>query len=224
MPPIKLEVISHDVKRGRTSNEYGTNSWDFDSHTMRAKLISVLPEQVRSYGFALHCIMMLLYIPYLVDTMHVARVHGVDTFHISGYITGIFHKPHVRLTVNSNPCLQVWSIVVSFIVCISFGFAFDLLRSIVRVFSDYEQPYMCSGVGTQFGNNRPIIDFAKLEVTFYGEFNYNFDHLDERARMYKSDPNNARKFEPGEQFEIDLSPVQYMCLFKQENNPDDDPV
>lgn len=217
MPPIKLEVISHDVKRGRTSNEYGTNSWDFDSHTMRAKLISVLPEQVRSYGFALHCIMMLLYIPYLVDAMHVARVHGVDTFHISGYNTGIFHKPH------SNPWLQVLSIVF-FILDISVGFAFDLLRSIVRVFSDYEQPYMCSGVGTQFGNNRPIIDFAKLEVTFYGGFNYNFDHLDEWARMYKSDPNNARKFEPGEQFEIDLSPVQYMCLFKQENNPDDDPV
>ena len=217
MPPIKLEVLSHDVQRGRGSDEYGTESWDFDSHTMRAKLISVLPEQVRSYGSALHCIMMLLYIPYLVDAMHVARVHGVDTFGSTNNF-GIFHKRH------SNPVSSVFW----FILTISLGFAIDVLSSIWHVFCDYEQPeqpYTCSRVGTQFGIYAPIIDFAKLEVTFYATFQYNFDRPDTPyARMHNSDPNNARKFEPGEQFEIDLSPVQYMCLFKQENNPDDDPV
>lgn len=222
MPPIKLEVISHDVQRGRASNEYNTQSWDFDSHTMRAKL-SVLPEQVRSYGPALHCIMMLLYIPYLVDAMHVIRVHGVDYSRSTGN-NDIFHKRHI-----SNPGLV--SSVIGFILIISLLFAIDLLRSIFHVFCDamkyvdkvYEYPYTCSIVGTPFPQSpfpQPKIDFANLEVTFHGTFLHNFDHPDEPfARMHNEDPDNARKFEPGEEFEIDFSPVQYMCLFKQANKP-----
>ena len=34
----------------------------------------------------------------------------------------------------------------------------------------YDIPYECSIVGTQFASPRPIIDFAKLEVTFTGGF------------------------------------------------------
>ena len=222
MPPVKLEVISHDVQHGRASDDYGTQSWDFDSHKMRAKL-SVLPEQVRSYGSALHCIMMLLYIPYIVDALYVVRVHGVDYSQLVG--NHIFQKRH------SNPGLQVSS-VLGLILIISIGFAIDVLRSILHLFcyamkhvhEVYEQPYTCSIVGTPFHQERPIIDFAKLEVTFHHTFMSNFECEDEFSRTHNEDPNNARKFEPGEQFEIDLSPIQYICLFKRENKPDDDPV
>lgn len=223
MPPIKLEVISHDVQTKRVNDSETGQGHDSDSHTMRAKLISVLPEQVRSYGSALHCIMMLLYIPFIVDALYLARMHG-EVYTVS-YGNDIFHKRH------SNPGLpSVFR--VGFIIVISLGFAIDVLRSIWHVFCDvmkhvdeiYDIPYECSIVGTQFANARPIIDFAKLEVTFTGGFSYNFDHDDWISREYSEDPNNARKFEPGEQFEIEMSPVQYMCLFKQANKLDDDPV
>ena len=209
MPVVKCEVISHYV-RYEESNSQESGYKRYNVHTLRVKM-GVLPEQIRPYGVVLYRIMMILYIPYLMDALYQAKKRNFNVSLDNPFINWRNKSKSVDLSDNLlNPCNYI-----VFIYLVTFQFVLEQVRELqIDIFS-LVLPYLwhqwkrrrdgCALLISTFFEDTaiPRIDFENMELIFEGSPNY-----DPSSSLVELINN------PGEQMEIDFSPVFFWCLFK----------
>ena len=174
--------------------------------------MGVLPEQIRPYGVVLYRIMMILYIPYLMDALYQAKKRNFNVSLDNPFINWRNKSKSVDLSDNLlNPCNYIF-----FIYLVTFQFVLEQVRELqIDIFS-LVLPYLwhwwkrrrdgCALLISTFFEDTaiPRIDFENMELIFEGSPNY-----DPSCSSLVERINN-----PGEQMEIDFSPVFFWCLFK----------